>query len=240
MQQCYFWTFTHAYSMSPKASAKIWNRFRISLCRALQKRGIRNFKAIRVTEPHDINNEIWHGVHYHCICNLPINIDMVRALWNRANQNGTQNRLEVKKVKGAQDKEDTRKYLCKYLTKTARDRVPCLKGMRLWNAFGTIKGWATKVKSVHVQCLWDLFWCEKAAKDAPKLAPKVTPKSNHPGHIEEAEIQDAENLTIFRREFYAYLKKMQLYFALHLSELREFFILSEKAVDNGGVLCYSY
>ena len=86
---------------------------------------------MRVLELHDE-----HGCHFHVITNQRFPIRKILAFSERYGFG----RMDVRGVPGA---DKAIRYLCKYLSKP---RAGCLKGARLWSAFGTIE--RTRVKDV--------------------------------------------------------------------------------------------
>jgi len=82
------------------------------------------FRGVRVLELHDE-----HGAHFHVITNRRYKIKTVLAIGERYGFGRTHVQW-VKNVGGGIA------YVCKYLSKP---RSPCLKGVRLWAAFGKIE-----------------------------------------------------------------------------------------------------
>jgi hypothetical protein len=121
----YFWTFTFREVHSLKAATGLWNQFLTLLKRKL------GFRGVRVLELHDE-----HGCHFHVITNQRFNI---RKILEFSAHYGFR-RIHVGPVT---DAAKAVKYLCKYLSKA---RPGCLKGARLWSAFGKIE--KTRVKDV--------------------------------------------------------------------------------------------
>ena len=121
----YFWTFTFREVHSLKTAMGLWNQFLTLLKRKL------DFRGVRVLELHDE-----HGCHFHVITNQRFLIRKISAFSERYGFG----RLHVQLVS---DTTTAIKYLCKYLSKP---RPGCLKGARLWSAFGKIE--RTRVKDV--------------------------------------------------------------------------------------------
>lgn len=124
-ERLYFWTFTFVEVHSIKTATGLWNQFLTLLKRKLQ------FRGVRVLELHED-----HGCHFHVITNKRYDILEVLEFSNRYGFG----RIDVRPVF---DAENAGKYLCKYLSKA---RPPCLKGARLWSAFGDVE--RTRVKDV--------------------------------------------------------------------------------------------
>jgi hypothetical protein len=114
----YFWTFTFRDVHSLAFAMRLWNEFLTIL-----KRNMR-FRGVRVLELHDE-----HGVHFHVVTNRRYNIRMMLALGERYGFGRTH-------VERVTDVGGGIAYLCKYLSKR---RAACLKGVRLWAAFGDIQ-----------------------------------------------------------------------------------------------------
>ncbi len=121
----YFWTFTFAEVLSVKDTRKRWNRLLTAL-----KRKYPDLCGLRAFEMHEE-----HGLHVHMVTTSRINVVEVRLLAERSGWG----RIHVKMIPA-----EGASYLGKYLTKEGR--APCLKGWRLWAAFGPWK-W-TRVKDL--------------------------------------------------------------------------------------------
>jgi hypothetical protein len=121
----YFWTFTFREVHSLKAAMGFWNQFLTLLKRKLK------FRGVRVLELHHE-----HGCHFHVITNQRFPIRKILAFSERYGFG----RMDVRDVP---DADKAIRYLCKYLSKP---RPGCLKGARLWSAFGKIE--RTRVKDV--------------------------------------------------------------------------------------------
>lgn len=137
--QAYLWTFTLRRCTGVKEAFQAWNK----LAKSLWKYGIHpetgegTIFGLRVAEFHPGG----HGVHFHVLVNRRIPIEAVRR---RAEKFG----FFWIDVRRAQDNEGRMGgYLSKYLSKT--DRAPCMKGRRLWQAFGQ---WGqTRCKDVEIR-----------------------------------------------------------------------------------------
>ena len=123
----YFWTFTFQEVHSLKKAMGLWNQFLTLLKRKL------GFRGVRVLELHDE-----HGCHFHVITNRRYPIREIQMFKQRYGFG----RMDVRRVR---DPAIAVKYLCKYLSKR---RARCLKGARLWSAFGRID--RTRVKDIVV------------------------------------------------------------------------------------------
>src|SRR5947208_3484228 len=121
----YFWTFTFREVYSLKTAMGLWNQFLTLLKRKL------GFRGVRVLELHEE-----HGCHFHVITDQRFEIQTILEFSTRYGFG----RLHVRRVA---DPEKAVKYLCKYLSKA---RPGCLRGARLWSAFGKIE--RTRVKDV--------------------------------------------------------------------------------------------
>src|SRR4051794_21840228 len=123
----YFWTFTFREVHSLQTAMSFWNQFLTLLRRKLK------FRGVRVVELHGE-----HGCHFHVITNRRFLIREIQRFKERYGFG----RIDVRYV---QDSTITVRYLCKYLSKR---RPGCLKGVRLWSAFGGIE--RTRVRDVVV------------------------------------------------------------------------------------------
>jgi hypothetical protein len=113
----YFWTFTYRDVHSLKRAMGLWNEFLTVLKRRL------GFRGVRVLELHDE-----HGVHFHVVTNRRFKIARILEIGARYGFGRTG-------VERVTDVAGGISYLCKYLSKR---RAPCLRGVRLWAAFGEI------------------------------------------------------------------------------------------------------
>jgi len=123
----YFWTFTLSEVHSLKAAMQLWNQFLTLLKRNL------GFRGVRVLELHEE-----HGCHFHVITNRRFSIRKILSMCERYGVG----RIDVRRIT---DAAQAISYVCKYLSK---DRKRCLKGARLWSAFGKIE--RTRVRDVLV------------------------------------------------------------------------------------------
>ncbi len=130
-----FWTFTVPREQSPRETAAMWRRLAWELKRSL------GFRGIRVFEMHPGG----HGLHVHVVTDSFFDVNEVRSISDRMGWG----RVNVKRIrKGVSDFEDqagvsqtgnVARYLAKYLVKQLRQRLPALKGLRMWAAFGGLK-----------------------------------------------------------------------------------------------------
>lgn len=132
----FMWTFTFRECLSVQDAFKAWNQF----SKNLWKYGIhpktkeQTIVGLRVAEMHPGG----HGVHFHVLINRRIPIQAVRRWAEMAGMFW----IHVTRCYHGH----LGKYLGKYLGK--QDRVPCLKGRRLWQGFGQ---WGqTKCKDIVV------------------------------------------------------------------------------------------
>jgi hypothetical protein len=123
----YFWTFTFKEVHSLQTAMSLWNQFLTLLRRKLK------FRGVRVVELHGE-----HGCHFHVITNRRFSIREIQTFKERYRFG----RIDVRCV---QDPTIAVRYLCKYLSKR---RTGCLKGVRLWSAFGAIA--RTRVRDVVI------------------------------------------------------------------------------------------
>jgi hypothetical protein len=127
----YFWTFTFKEVLAIKATRKKWNHLLTLFLRSWP-----SLQGLRVFELHED-----HGLHVHTITNSYLNVNQARALAEQAGWG----RIHVQAIPS-----NTAGYLGKYLS---AKRPPCLRGWRLWAAFG--KGWApTRAKDIKSDCLF--------------------------------------------------------------------------------------
>ncbi len=123
----YLWTFTLREVHSLRTAMQLWNQFVTLLKRNL------GFRGVRVLELHEE-----HGCHFHVITNGRFPIRKILSMCERYGFG----RIDVRPVT---DAALAINYLCKYLSKR---RERCLKGARLWSAFGKIE--RTRVRDVLV------------------------------------------------------------------------------------------
>jgi hypothetical protein len=123
----FFWTFTYREVHSLSVAMRLWNEFLTILKRNM------GFRGVRVLELHDE-----HGVHFHVITNKRYKIRAILAIGERYGFGRTH-------VQWVRDIAGGIAYLCKYLSKP---RSACLKGVRLWAAFGKIE--RTRVSDIIV------------------------------------------------------------------------------------------
>jgi hypothetical protein len=123
----YFWTSTFKDVLTVKEASKRWSAFSKEVVRELGVYGL------RVYELHDE-----HGLHVHWLVHRFLPVRVVRQI---AQRHGF-GRIHVQRCgKWVGD------YLAKYLSKEVR--AVCLKGKRLWAAFGEIR-WC-RVKDIEVK-----------------------------------------------------------------------------------------
>jgi hypothetical protein len=121
----FMWTFTFKDVLNVKDARKKWNYLRTLLLRTWP-----TLQGIRVFELHES-----HGLHVHLVTNSFVDVNRARAIANKAGWG----RIHVKRTSA-----ERVTYLAKDLSKPRPD---CLKGWRLWAAFGT--GWEPpKVKDI--------------------------------------------------------------------------------------------
>jgi hypothetical protein len=124
-RKLYFWTFTLREVHSLKTAMQLWNQFLTLLKRNL------GFRGVRVLELHED-----HGSHFHVITNRRFPIRKILSMCERYGFG----RIDVRRIT---DAAQAISYVCKYLSKR---RERCLKGVRLWSAFGKIE--RTRVRDV--------------------------------------------------------------------------------------------
>ena len=143
----YLWTFTWPDPQGPKDGARKWRNFMqgkgqgssgFNSCFPLAS-GIRVFEWHPGSDRHV--RDISHGLHVHAIIDQRLPIDIMRSLWLDQGEGG---RIHVKMVPRA-----AAMYLGKYL---AKQRIECMKGMRLWAAIGRCE--TSKVKDIVVDSKW--------------------------------------------------------------------------------------
>jgi len=115
----YMWTFTYREVLDTKDAIRQWRSF-VGSANGLTD-CFPAMRGLRVFEMHPGKDGRSHGLHVHLLVDKFLPVDIVRNLWGRG-------RVHVKQIK----KEDAN-YIGKYL---AKDRPPCLKGVRLWAPIG--------------------------------------------------------------------------------------------------------
>ena len=140
-QRVFFWTFTFRKVLDTKTAFAMWVRFarRLHQWGKNKDTGENTIVGLRVAEMHPGG----HGVHFHALINRYVNVNIVRRI---ASKYGF-GRINVRRVrKGSGKIGSLARYMTKYLSK--QDRPPCLKGKRMWQAFGE---WSqTKCKDVVI------------------------------------------------------------------------------------------
>ena len=113
-QGLYMWTLTFRELLAVKQTRKRWNHLL-----TLIRRRWPELCGLRVFELHKL-----HGLHVHLVTNRHIDVNVVRALANRAGWG----RINVKRIP-----PERAAYLAKYLGKI---RPEAFHGWRLWAGFG--------------------------------------------------------------------------------------------------------
>ena len=142
------WTFTWPMPMGPKEGSRCWGNF----LRGKSRSSPRGFNAcfplaagLRVFEWHPGSDRhvpgISHGLHVHAIIDTRLPVEIMRSIWEREGDGG---RIHVQAIAA-----DRAMYVGKYL---AKQRVECLKGMRLWAPIGRAE--TSKVKDIVVDSRW--------------------------------------------------------------------------------------
>jgi len=137
----YMWTFTFEKFQPDWIAMRRWEEFKRKLCGNPSKPGGEYplLVGLRVVEVHPGRNfhGLSHGLHFHCLFNMRVNIHRVKRLLRRYDFG----RVTAKKVTKQQAQ-----YVGKYLTKGQPELG---KGTRRW---GTIN-WpsATKVRTIKVE-----------------------------------------------------------------------------------------
>ena len=124
----YFWTFTRRKCENVRRVREEWNKALTYIRRALPR-----FCGVRVFELHPGG----HGLHVHIVTNGHFRVEVIRKALRRTGWG----RIHVKHLK----KDRARAlagYVAKYVSKGVRP--PCLKGWRLWSAFGPFEHCACK------------------------------------------------------------------------------------------------
>jgi len=129
-------TLTFAEVHPIKQAMGLWFQFQRELVRFGHSAGKNTINGLRVAELHD-EDESGHGLHFHVLLNRFVSIEIVRSIAEKYGFYW----LQMKECYSASGLSS---YLAKYLA--PRSRPPCLKGKRLWAAFG--KWGHSKVKNV--------------------------------------------------------------------------------------------
>jgi len=141
-RQLYFWTLTTRTVESPRKLASMWNHFNTVLKRKFHR--IPALGGVRVFEIHpgECGDGIdrSHGLHIHFVTNSFLPVQVLRAMASRMGFG----RIQVERVQT----DRIQAYMTKYLTKQQGARDGCMRGQRLWSAFGHFKSHATRVKDV--------------------------------------------------------------------------------------------
>ncbi len=132
----YFWTFTFAEVLDVAEGRRRWSEFLRKLRKRKKRQGL-DFQGLRVFELHPGG----HGLHIHVLTHCFLRVNEVRALW----QSCGGGRVHVLPIAA-----DRAGYAGKYLRKSGRP--DCLKGVRMWAAFGGMEH--TKVKDVEIESSW--------------------------------------------------------------------------------------
>lgn len=147
----YLWTFTFKDALPPKVASKIWYLFMKRLCRAYPDLG-----GVRVFELHpgwrQDGEERSHGIHVHMITSMFLDVNNIRELLNVEI-----GRIHVVEAKDLSDPGRLAGYLAKYVSKSFDERDGCMKRMRLWGVFGTLKPTYTKVQDVTRETAFSIF-----------------------------------------------------------------------------------
>jgi len=142
-------TLTFAEVLSVKQAFYQWRLFQNTIT-AFGYDGMKNtIYGLRVAELHD-QEASGHGLHFHVVINRFVPIEIVRSIAERYGFYWLQ-------MKECHTAAGLAVYLAKYLTK--QDRPTCLKGSRLWAAFG--KWGHSKVK--NMRCLSEFSAAYRAA-----------------------------------------------------------------------------
>lgn len=150
-KRVFLWTFTFVDAIPPKIATKTWDRFLKRLLRRYPDLG-----GVRVYELHPGWREGQegrsHGIHVHVITDQYLDVTRVRET-----AIGLFGRIHVVEAKDLSEPERLAGYLAKYVTKAFDDRDGCMRHMRLWQAFGTLKPAYTKVKDVTRETAFSTF-----------------------------------------------------------------------------------
>lgn len=128
----YLWTVTTAKCVDVREVRKMWHI-------ALHGRSgiVESFPRVNGLRAFELHPG-GHGLHIHFVVNIRLPVDIVRVITTRAGFG----RIHVKEIPGK-----AALYLGKYLRKA--DRPECLRGCRLWSAFGGAD--SVKVKDIIVE-----------------------------------------------------------------------------------------
>jgi len=147
----FMWTFTFKEALPPKVASKIWDRFLKKLVYHYPDLG-----GVRVFELHpgwrQDGEERSHGIHVHMITSMYLDVNKIRELLNVEI-----GRIHVVEAKDLSDPGRLAGYLSKYVSKAFLDRDGCMRRMRLWGVFGTLKPSYTKVKDVERETSFSIF-----------------------------------------------------------------------------------
>lgn len=138
-ERVYFWTFTFRQVHSDWDASACFREFLNHLRKVLDG----DWGGVKVAELHRE-----HGVHFHCLINRRLAIDIVRRV-AECHEFG---RIEVQKA----DKKASN-YLAKYLTKSRSKKMFAKSGrsLRKWESFGPFKKQATRLKDlINDGCFW--------------------------------------------------------------------------------------
>jgi hypothetical protein len=145
--ELYLWTFTWADPTPAKEGVKKWRNFLQG--KGQNSQGFRSCfptaSGIRVFEIHPGGDRfqpgLSHGLHVHAIIDKRLPVDIMRTIWKEQGEGGM---INVRRVP-----RDRAIYVGKYLSK---QRNECMKGVRLWAAFGECE--TSKVKDIVVDGKW--------------------------------------------------------------------------------------
>jgi len=147
----YMWTFTFKEALPPRVASKAWKLFQKKLVYQYPDLG-----GVRVFELHpgwrQDGEERSHGIHVHMITSMYLDVNKIRGLLNVEI-----GRIHVVEAKDLSDPGKLAGYLSKYVSKAFLDRDNCMKRMRLWGVFGTLKPSYTKVKDVQRETAFSVF-----------------------------------------------------------------------------------
>lgn len=135
-ERVYFWTFTFRQAHSDWDASHCFSEFLNHLRKTLDG----DWGGVKVAELH--KGDYGHGLHFHCLINRRLPIDIVR----RVAQLHEFGRIQVEPA----DKKACH-YLAKYLTKRTHNKIFARSGkrsLRKWEAFGPFKKQATRLKDL--------------------------------------------------------------------------------------------